>query len=134
MRSVAVLALAGFLSACQTAPVGATPTHEAMLPVPDAIDALGTEPFWAVMIDAEQIALTRPDHPPVTAPNVGASRTGSAARWEAKTAEGVLKLTVTAGPCSDGMSDRSYPFKAEASIGGRKLKGCAAAAGERGEN
>ncbi|WP_369058155.1 hypothetical protein ABOZ73_10795 [Caulobacter sp. 73W] len=129
MRSVAVLAMAGFLSACQT--VAGVSAQTATLPVPDAVDALGTEPFWAVMIDAEQIALTRPDHPPVTAPNAGPVRTASAARWEASTAQGKLKLTVTAGPCSDGMSDRTYPFKAQADIGGRILKGCAAAAGAR---
>ena len=134
MRGVAVLAVAGLLSACQAVPAGAAPTSETLFSIPDAVDALGTEPLWAVMIDAEQIALTRPDHPPVTAPNAGATRTASTAQWRAKTPEGVLKLTVTAGPCSDGMSDRSYPFKAEALIGGRKLKGCAAAAGGRGEN
>ncbi|WP_269715257.1 COG3650 family protein [Caulobacter sp. NIBR2454] len=132
MRRIAVLAAAGLLSACQTAS-GQSEQAPAPLAVPDAVDALGTEPFWAVMVDADQIALTRPDHPPATGPNSGPTRTATFARWETKTGQGKLKLTVTAGPCSDGMSDRTYPFSAQAVIAGRTLKGCAAEAGARGE-
>jgi uncharacterized membrane protein len=36
-----------------------------------------------------------------------------------------LRLTLRKAACSDGMSDRRYPFTAEVEAGGEMLKGCA---------
>ena len=50
------------------------------------------------------------------------------------TADGkALKVTLTAGPCSDGMSDREYPLKAKVELGDEKYIGCAATVAQLGQ-
>jgi uncharacterized membrane protein len=36
-----------------------------------------------------------------------------------------LRLTVTKGPCSDGMSDTVYPFSVDRLLGNDLQRGCA---------
>jgi len=86
------------------------------------LNLTGTEPFWGVQIRKDRITLTRPDHPDVTVPNPGVSVSGEAASWEAG------QMSITLKPqrwCSDGMSDRQYPYAATVKVGTEVLKGCA---------
>jgi len=89
------------------------------------LDARGTEPFWALEIRARQITLRRPDHPAQMAANPGLKMSGDKAVWTTKTGETPLTVTLSAEPCSDGMSDLKYPYAAEVVLGGETLKGCA---------
>ena len=102
--------------------------------------ALGTEPFWAVEITRAGLKTSGVDKPERTAPNAGPAMEPGRATWTATTSDGeALKVVLTAGPCSDGMSDRTYPLNAEVELAGESLKGCAAAiealnrAGESGD-
>lgn len=106
------------------------PTPEPEKPTPpkarpgyDAdLNLVGTEPFWGVQIREGRITLQRPDHPDITVPNPGPSISGGAARWDA----GELAIVLKPAECSDGMSDRTYPFEATVTVGKDVLKGCAA--------
>jgi len=85
------------------------------------LNLTGTEPFWGVQIRKDRITLTRPDHPDVTVPNPGVSISGETASWDAS------QMSITLKPqrwCSDGMSDRQYPYAAEVKVGNEVLKGC----------
>ena len=146
----AVLALA----ACnQPAPAEPAPPAPEPAPAPEPVKAeingvdltqdlraLGTEPFWAVEITQAGLKTSGVDKPERTAPNAGPTMEPGRATWTATTSDGqALKVTLTAGPCSDGMSDRTYPLNAEVALAGETLKGCAAAvealnrAGESGD-
>ena len=86
------------------------------------LNLTGTEPFWGVQIRKDRITLSRPDHPDISSPNPGVSISGETASWDAG------ELTITLTPqrwCSDGMSDRQYPYAAEVKVGNEVLKGCA---------
>ena len=83
---------------------------------------VGTEPFWGGLIASDGITLSGVDRPERRFPPPGEPMIGGGfAGYEVSGA----RFTVSAGPCSDGMSDRVYPFKAEVRIGGEVLRGCA---------
>lgn len=87
---------------------------------------VGTEPFWAVQVRQNELVLQRPDTPDMKTANPGPVATATTAVW---TAEG-MTIVVRRETCSDGMSDRVYPFAAEVTVGTEVLKGCAARADE----
>jgi len=90
----------------------------------ETVTLLGNEPFWNLTITAGEGLWTTPENQPGTrfaiarvAGNGGLGFTG--------TLEGKpLAATLTPGACSDGMSDRSYPFVATIAWGEETLKGC----------
>lgn len=85
----------------------------------------GTEPFWGGQVGAGEALYNTPENIdgtrfPVTrfAGNNGVSFSG--------TMDGAaFDLMITPGDCSDGMSDRTYPFVATLTIGGEQRNGCA---------
>ena len=90
------------------------------------ISALGTEPFWSVTVDGTKLVLKRPDAPDRTFTAPGASIQPGRATWVAKASDRAqLTLTIFASECSDGMSDRKYPWTAEVSLLNEALRGCA---------
>ena len=105
------------------APAAPPATQAAPAPNPFAgdLNALGTEPFWAVEIRETTLKLTRPDAPDVVVPNPGPRLAAGKAVWPGQG----LVVTLTDGPCSDGMSDRVYPWFAEVTAGIDMYKGCA---------
>jgi len=137
LRFTAALGLVLALAACGEAPMGASEgaaTAPADAPAsappgPDFsgdFDLVGTEPFWAGRIRPDGLSLARPGQAEVRAGNPGVRVEGGAGVWDA----GALVLRLRAEPCSDGMSDRRYRYRAEAALDGQTLRGCAAAAGE----
>jgi uncharacterized membrane protein len=84
------------------------------------LNLTGTEPFWGVQIRKDRITLTRPDHPDISTRNPGVSISGETASWNA----GEMTITLKPADCSDGMSDRRYPYAAEVKVGNEVLKGC----------
>lgn len=137
-RTTALSILLLTVAACSEAPLGApedsappadAPASAAKTPdYAGDIDALGTEPFWAVKIRAGSVALTRPDSPEVSNANPGVRIDGQQGVWDSNGAvedKGRLVVRLTPGVCTDGMSDRVYRFYAEVWIDGETLKGCA---------
>jgi len=90
----------------------------------ETIYLTGTEPFWNMKISAESLTYFTPESP------VG--RKAAVARFAGNGGLGVngtlggeaLIIAVTPGDCSDGMSDRTYPFTATVGLGEDTLLGC----------
>ncbi len=85
----------------------------------------GTEPFWGGSIEGKTAHYSTAENVegtdfPVTrfAGNhgLGFSGTIDGMAWD---------MTVTPGTCSDGMSDRTYPFTVTLMIGADRREGCA---------
>lgn len=108
------------------APVTAPAPAPVANPFQGDLNALGTEPFWALEIRETSLKFTRPDAPDVTAPNPGPKLEPGKAVWPAQG----LVITLTEGQCSDGMSDRTYPWFAEVTVGIDMYKGCATRASD----
>lgn len=85
----------------------------------------GTEPFWGGQLAGGQMTYNTPEDPagrtiPVTR-FAGRGGLGFSGVLEGK----ALEMAVTPGACSDGMSDRSYPFVVTLRIGDDVRSGCA---------
>jgi len=121
LRPLLLMLLA--LGACQAKP--GPPTIPAGLVPP--LHALGTEPFWSVDLRDGRLTITRPDHAAVSGAATLVQTAANSALWEATAADGrTVRLAVTVASCSDGMSDRTYPFSVDLRVGTEALKGCAA--------
>ena len=90
--------------------------------------AVGTEPFWGARIDGRCVTYSTPDVPDGT--RIWTRLTDSAGQrvWTGAL-DGrrfVLEIEKAVGAsCSDGMSDRTYPFHATLQVGDTREKGCA---------
>ena len=86
---------------------------------------LGTEPFWGATIADGGLIWTTPENIDGTTVTVArfAGRGGLSFSGELDGA--AMDVAITPGECSDGMSDRTYPFHATIQIGARKYSGCA---------
>ncbi|MEW5687543.1 MAG: hypothetical protein AB1942_21725 [Pseudomonadota bacterium] len=108
------------------APAAAPPPTGSSMDLSKPITALGTEPFWSVVVDGTTLTLKRPDAPDKAFTAPGAVIQPGRATWVAKAADGAqLTLTLYGGECGDGMSDRRYPWTAEVAVLDQALRGCA---------
>jgi len=132
---LALIAPLALLAACgpsnDSTPSAPEPPADAppLAPVADfarPINALGTEPFWALKIRPEGLSFSEPEQPDRNERNPGLTLEGDKAVWTGER----IEATLTAGVCQDGMSDRSYPFVAIVKARGRMFNGCAAYADE----
>lgn len=92
---------------------------------PDAIIYLtGTEPFWGGALHGDSLTYTVPDNPDGTQITVTrfAGRGGLSFSGEYQGSDFLLALTP--GECSDGMSERTYPYIATLRIGDDVRAGC----------
>jgi uncharacterized membrane protein len=128
-----ILLLAVTLAACGEAPMGASEgasTAPADAPAstppgPDFsgdFDLVGAEPFWGGTIRADGLTLSRAGQAEVGAANLGVKVQGDVGSW----GSGHLVFKLTPEACSDGMSDRRYSHRAEVTLNGEVLRGCAA--------
>lgn len=90
----------------------------------ETVTLTGTEPFWNLRIDRDAAQWTTPDNPQGTRFSLtrfaGNGGLGFSGTLDGKP----LVATLTPGQCSDGMSDRRYPFVATIALGGETLRGC----------
>ena len=93
---------------------------------PDEIVTLtGKEPFWNLRIANGEAIWTTPENQPdgtrfAVSRFAGNNGLGFSGTLEGKS----LTATLTPGECSDGMSDRRFPFVATIALGGETLQGC----------
>lgn len=85
----------------------------------------GTEPFWAGEAKANRVTYTTPDDPKGAAIAVErfAGRNGVSFSGSLRGQDFVM--AVSPGRCSDGMSDRIYPFHVVLKVLGETREGCA---------
>ena len=139
LRFLTTAAAAALLASCgsggnetaEPTPSAAVTTPEpdpvAMSFLPAAIRAFGTEPFWSADISKDKLTYTTPENLEgggVTSPVVRAD--GAESVMFTATINGqVLQILVTPGSCSDGMSDNTYPWTVERTLGEDTVSGCA---------
>lgn len=90
--------------------------------------ALGNEPFWNVSIMPDSIVWRTPEHlEGIHFPPAARERSGNVIRWQtARTGTPAsLDLSIESITCSDGMSDRVYPYKATLKLDQQTFTGCA---------
>ncbi|MGC4250555.1 MAG: membrane-like protein [Sphingobium sp.] len=81
--------------------------------------AIGTEPFWAVTVRGAVATLERPDKAPH---RFAVARTDD--RRTVRYLGEDFSMTVSEGPCSDGMSDTIWSDRVQIAFGEGTLKGC----------
>jgi uncharacterized membrane protein len=132
-----------FVAACRQG--AATPRREGSPPGPahpclvqagerlrnPPLRVVGTEPFWGARIEGRCVTYSHPEDQDGTRiwtrHSAGPSGGGT---WSGELGKRRFELVVRPHPgCSDGMSDRRYPFAAELTVNGERRLGCALAAG-----
>ena len=110
MRKTTLLLLPLVIGACAPLPA----------PPPPAYHAVGTEPFWSLVIDKRDIAFTQPDAQPVRQPTPKVIIGIAGEIYQTPR----INVNIVHGRCSDGMSDRTYPDKVQVTVDGRRFNGC----------
>lgn len=104
---------------------GATITPAATA-FPATFRALGTEPFWAVHIGEGTLRYMTPqDQDGTVVPFTRKPAADDEVAIDAVLNGKDLHLSGRIAECSDGMSDRIYPFTITIKLGDEELKGCA---------
>ena len=122
MRLMIIAVLA--LGACGQSPQKpeASAADAAPVEMSGAVRASGTEPFWSLAISPQDgLVLTEAGAPGATEPYVAPEAIDGGGRFTS----GKMTVSITAGTCSDGMSDIAYPLNARLTVGDRTLVGCA---------
>lgn len=89
-------------------------------PPPPPYHALGTEPFWNLLIDPINLTFTTPDAQPITQPTPRSIIGVAGETYQTPR----INVNIVHARCSDGMSDRIYPDKVQVTVDGRQYQGC----------
>jgi uncharacterized membrane protein len=138
-RHALILAACLILVACNGSPNAPSPTPSPSSTVATAEDTepysgiaagetvhfTGTEPFWGGQVSNGTLTYTTPENQAgeLVAVERFAGRNGIS--FSGLLDDQPLVMAVTPGECSDGMSDRSYPFNVTLQVRGEKREGCA---------
>jgi len=109
MRAPFAIALTALFAGCAYPPPPPPPYH-----------AVGTEPFWNLLIDEHNLTFIPAGGQPITqrTPQVIHGIAGEIYQTQR------INVNIVHAQCSDGMSDRVYPDKVQASVDGRQFNGC----------
>jgi len=89
-------------------------------PPPPPYHAVGTEPFWNLLIDEHDLTFSQPDAQPVLQPTPPVIHGFAGEIYQTPR----INVNIVHGTCSDGMSDRTYPDKVQVTVDGRRFNGC----------
>jgi len=103
------------LSACATVPADSDQASATV-----NYRALGTEPFWSLVITDGEMLLETPDSRPLRSRPFTARPSFNGWRYVSDR----MTVDVTFTPCSDGMSDRTYKDSVTVEVGDRVYRGC----------
>lgn len=118
------------LAACSSQPNGQLPGNaqddqpfSAIAP-DEVIRLTGTEPFWGGEIAGNVLRWSTPEN--IDGQAISVERfAGRGGLSFSGTLEGAaIDIVVTPAPCSDGMSERTYPFAVTVQKGAEQLNGC----------
>ena len=90
----------------------------------EAVTMLGTEPFWNLAIKGDEGVWTTPDNQTGTGFAVKRFAGNGGLGFSGEVDGKPLTATLTPGDCSDGMSDRRFPYVATIALGGETFAGC----------
>lgn len=85
----------------------------------------GTELFWSGEVVRGTLTYKTPEKPEGQTITVSSFKGRGGLSYSGLLDGVALALVVTPATCSDGMSDRSYPFVATLQLGDEKREGCA---------
>ena len=110
MKRALIIGLAAVLGACAPVPGPPAPPYH----------ALGTEPFWNLLIDEHDITFVQADQQPIKQPTPTVIHGFAGEIYQTPR----INVNIVHGQCSDGMSDRAYPDKVQVTVDGRRFNGC----------
>ena len=125
MRIMAGLASASLLAACGNAGKPERVTNFSAIGEKETINLVGTEPFWGGKVTGGSFTYTTPEDSQGTAIMVSRFSGNNGLGFSGTYGDQPIDLTVTPGECSDGMSDRTYPYVATLRVMGEQRTGCA---------
>lgn len=131
---VSILPLLALLAACNGSHGGANdptardkdaePHAYAGIGSTETLHFTGTEPFWGGSATGATLTYTTPDKPEGTAIPVRRFAGNNGLGFSGTFGGGSFDLAVSEAPCSDGMSDRTYPFTVTLRIAEEVRGGC----------
>jgi uncharacterized membrane protein len=86
---------------------------------------IGTEPFWGGTAGADRIVYSTPENQDGEEIEVNARLENDREIYSGSLRGKPFVLTLTAGPCSDGMSDNVHRFTATLQVDSETRRGCA---------
>jgi uncharacterized membrane protein len=90
------------------------------------VRAIGTEPFWALIVDDRGLRFLTPvDTAGIRFPPIAPTSAGDTLEWAGETARAQIDARIWPESCSDGMSDRIWSHAATVRIDGVLHAGCA---------
>ncbi|MFO6445993.1 COG3650 family protein [Erythrobacter sp. NE805] len=90
----------------------------------ETVTMLGTEPFWNLRIEGGEGTWSTPDNQPGTRLALTRFAGNNGLGFSGTLGGKPFTATLTPGTCSDGMSDRRFPFVATIALGGETFAGC----------
>lgn len=132
MRSLAILPLI-LLAACNghggahdaTSRDGSGPTNYTGVGADETLRFTGTEPFWGGTVTGTRLTYETPETPEGVPVTVRRFTGNNGLAFSGAVAGKPFDMAVTESPCSDGMSDRTYPLSVTLRIGTETRQGCA---------
>jgi uncharacterized membrane protein len=85
----------------------------------------GTEPFWGGQVTAGTLTYSTPENIDGTGMPVERFAGRNGLSFSGTLDGATFVMAVTPGECSDGMSDRTYPFTVTLEVGPEQRQGCA---------
>jgi len=89
-------------------------------PPPPPYHAVGTEPFWDVLIDEHDVTFTLSGSQPIRQPTPKVIIGIAGEIYQTPR----INVNIIHGQCSDGMSDRVYPDKVQVTVDSHHFSGC----------
>ena len=89
-------------------------------PPPPLYHAVGTEPFWDLLIDERNLTFTLSGSQLVLQPTPRVIHGIAGEIYQTQR----INVNIVHGACSDGMSDRTYPDKVQVTVDGHRFNGC----------
>jgi len=89
------------------------------------LELTGTEPFWNATISGNAMVWRNPEKADGESVAVERFAGRGGLSFSGELGGAPLDVLVTPGTCSDGMSDRTYPFTATIQMGREQRNGCA---------
>ena len=126
------LALLLLVSACNSGGGGDTagttrdgpgPAFSAIAPE-ERLRFTGTEPFWGGEVKGETLLYSTPENPQGVQLAVSRFAGNNGLSFSGTLGGQTFDMAVTQAPCSDGMSDRTYPFTVSLRLGAEVRQGC----------
>lgn len=90
----------------------------------DVLQLIGTEPFWGGEVRGSVMTYTTPDNPAGETVTVESFGGRGGLSFSGQMGAGKFDMTVTPGKCSDGMSDRIFPYVVMLRLPDESRNGC----------